>query len=135
MAIANFKPVSRDIAAELLDFVAAKNVGKSVVVDGEAYELVYISKNSSAFHKSRGLSVYFKSGKSIIRISDHWGSSEGYGKSRKLNCGLISGKDWRLVGKAEKVFCSTYAGRFPFEMLAGKCGLSALNKTCEHFSA
>lgn len=135
MTTATFKPLPRHIAQALADFITVKNLNQSVEIDSKAYTLVFISHNTSAFWRSRGLSAYFKTGRSIVRVSDHWAASEGYDRSRKLNCGSISGKKWVLTGKAEKVSATWRAGKYPWELLAGTCGLSSLNKTCDHFSA
>lgn len=135
MTSAAFKPIPITLANKLLAFLDRRNLNKSIEIDGKSYELIFISQNSSAFFKSRGLSVYFKTGRSIIRISDHWAQSIGNDRSRKLNCGSISGKSWVMSAAAPRVYCSKYAGKFDWVMLAGICGLSALNKTCDHFSA
>ena len=135
MTTATFKALDTKTAQALASFIGNRNYQKSIEIDGRSYTLVYISRNSSAFFRSRGLSAYFKTGRSIVRISDHWAMSEGYDKSRKLNCGSISGKNWVLSGKTAKVICDWNAGRFGWEMLAGICGLASLNKTCDHFSA
>ena len=135
MTTAKFKPIPRETADRLIGFIDRRNLGKSVEIDGKTYTLDFISHNSSAFFKSRGLSVYFRVNRSIVRISDHWAASVGNDRSRKLNCGSISGKCWVMDGVCERLSCSTYAGKYPFVMLAGICGLTALNKTCDHFTA
>lgn len=132
---ATFKPVSRDIAQRLADFICSKNVGKSVAINGETYRLDYISRNSSQFFRSRGLSAYFRVGRSVVRISDHWSKSKGHERSRKLNCVSISGKQWELAGRSEKIYLSWQSGKYPWVLLAGRCGLSSLNKTCDHFTS
>lgn len=132
---AKFKPIDPVLAQKLLAFVDRRNLEKAVEIDGTTYTLVYISQNSSAFFQSRGLSVYFKTGRSIIRISDHWAKSVGNDKSRKLNCGSISGKTWIMDGETQRISFDKYSGKYPWVMLAGKCGLTSLNKTCDHFSA
>lgn len=132
--MATFKHIDSNLAKALIAFIDRRNLGKSVDVDGKSYRLDYISHNSSAYWQSRGLSVYFRCGRSIIRISDHWSQSNGFDRSKKLNCGSISGKWWTIENAgAAKLYCSKYAGKFPFEMLAGICGLSALNKECDHW--
>lgn len=131
--MATFKKINSKVARQLVDFIDRRNLGKAVVIDGKEYVLDHISHNPSGFFNSRGLSVYFRVGKSIVRISDHWAASpEAFARSRKLNCGHISGKQW-VTEAVEKVYCHKYAGRFPFEMLAGICGLSVLNKECDHW--
>lgn len=135
IASAKFKPIDPALAKKLLAFVGRPNLGHAVEIDGVTYTLVYISQNSSAFFRSRGLSVYFKTGRSIVRISDHWSESIGNDRSRKLNCGSISGKIWVMAGATARIEFGKYAGKYPWVMLAGKCGLTSLNKTCDHFSA
>lgn len=134
MSQVTFKQIDQNLAQQLIDFMNSRNIGKSIVIDNIKYTLEHISLNKNQFFGSRGLSVYYKTGKSIIRISDHWAKSKHYDRSRKLNCGLISGKNWCINNKPDtKVYCSTYAGKYAFEMLAGIAGLSKLNKTCDHF--
>lgn len=128
-----FQPIASALTLALLDFVGAKNLNKTVEIDGKSYTLVFISKNSSAFFRSRGLSVYFKTGRSIIRISDHWAASVGNDKSRKLNCGGISGNRWIMTKSAPRIYFGRFCGKYPWVMLAGKCGLRSLNRTCDHF--
>lgn len=133
-SIAKFKPIDPALARALLEFVDRRNLGKTVEIDGQDYVLSYISQNSNAFFQSRGLSIYFKTARSIIRISDHWSKSLGNDRSRKLNCGSISGKTWILDGATDRISFDRYAGKYPWVMLAGRCGLASLNKTCDHWS-
>lgn len=131
-----FKEIDKNLALKLLDFVSPKNLNKSITIDGVEYIFDFMSKNSSQFWKSRGLSVYFKTNKSIIRISDHWAKSNYNEKSRKLNCGSIGGKTWIIDNKTdEKIIFFKYAGKYPWAMLAGKAGLSKLNKSADHWSS
>lgn len=95
-----FRPVETAIANALLDFTERRHLNQSIMIDNKTYTLFHISQNSSAFFRSRGLSIYFKMARSIIRISDHWAETKGYEKTRKLNCGTISGKHWTLPHKA-----------------------------------
>jgi hypothetical protein len=132
---ATFKPLDKSTAQKLADLICVKNLNGTFDVDGKSYTLVYVSRNSSQFFRSRGLSAYFKVGRSIVRVSDHWAKSEGFERSRKLNCGSISGKLWEIEAGAEKVLTSWRAGKYSWELLAGICGLSRLNKTCDHFTA
>lgn len=134
MPSAKFSPIRPELARELLTFVSAANVGKAIEIEGKTYRLDHISRNSSRFFQSRGLSIYFRTGRSVIRISDHWGASVGNEKSRKLNCGSISGKFWTLAGPTDRLSFDRWAGKYPWVMLAGICGLASLNKTCDHWS-
>lgn len=130
-----FNRISPDIAARLLDFASHKNIGKDVQISGEKYTVEHISRSSSKYHKSRGLSVYFRHKRSVVRISDHWSSSNHFSRSKKLNCGFIDNHSWQINNRADdKIECSKFsAGKYPFVMLAGMAGLSLLNKTCEHW--
>jgi hypothetical protein len=132
---ATFKPIDTSIAQKLADLISAKNLNRSFDIDGKTYTLVYISLNKCTFFRSRGLSAYFKTGRSIVRISDHWAKSQGFDRSYKLNCGSIAGKFWELKGGADKVFTNWHCGKYRWELLAGICGLTKLNKTCDHFTA
>ena len=129
----NFKSIDEKLATELLDFAQYSNIGQITEIDGASYKLDHISRSSSSFFKSRGLSIYYRHKKSVIRISDHWSASVGNDRSRKLNCGLIDGHKW-IVSKSEKVETHKFGGgKYAFQMLAGIAGLSTLNKTCEHW--
>lgn len=132
--MATFQEIPAPLAMALIDFIDRRNIGKSIEFEGVEYVLDFISHNTSAFFQSRGLSVYFRTGRSVIRISDHWSASNHNARSGKLNCGLISGKRWEIDNRStRKLACFRYAGRFPFQMLAGKCGLSVLNRECDHW--
>lgn len=115
----NFTPISNKLAYQLLEFVDRRNIDKSIVIDGKTYKLNHISVNSNQFWKSRGFSCYFRVDRSIVRISDHWASSVGNDKSRKLNCGQISGKRWN-IGISDRLFFGKYAGKYSWVLLAGK---------------
>lgn len=131
---ATFRQIPAKLATQLLDFVHQRNIGKSVNIDGQRYTLDHISKNSSKFYRGRSLSIYFRTGRSVIRISDHWSQSNGNDRSVKLNCRFIDEHWWAIDndGSAPLSF-GRYTSRFPWRMLAGKCGLSTLNKTCDHW--
>lgn len=134
MPTATFKQIPNDLANKLLAFVDRRNLGKSTEIDGVSYTLDHISQNSSKFWKSRGLSVYFRAGRSVIRISDHWSKSTGNDRSRKLNCGFIGDCQWFIDNDGgAPLSLDKYAGKFPWKMLAGKCSLATLNKTCDHW--
>jgi hypothetical protein len=131
--LVNFTPIEISLANKLIEFISRKNLGKTIIIDNKKYKLEFISHNSNSFFKTRRLSVYFKVDKSIIRISDHWVKSVGNNKSHKLNCHSISGKNWIINKKTERIYCTWNCGRYPWVMLAGKAGLSKLNKSCDHF--
>lgn len=145
-----FKPVSRQLALQLIAAVRGKKVGTTIDIDGETYTYDYCSIKSAALHRGRGFSLYFKVGKSIIRISDHWTRSNGNDRSRKFNCGAIGSMivhtsdgdiEWDenkpqywVIDNDDQPFESTYlSGRFPHRLLAGKASLAKLNKVCEHW--
>ncbi|MFZ2871274.1 hypothetical protein [Zavarzinia sp.] len=134
MSEAIFSPIPREIAQRLAEFASRRNLGKTVEVEGQSYTLDYISASSRQRLKSRGLSLYFRAAGHVIRISDHWAESEGNDGSRKLNCGSISGKRWRLGEQAEHIYYYGKGGRrFPFRLLAGRCSVAILNQTCDHW--
>lgn len=134
MSKVTFRQIPDTIANALLDFASRPNIGKSIDVAGETYTLDYISQNSSRFFQSRGISVYFRVGRSVVRISDHWCQSNRHDRSRKLNCGSISGQFWRIENRdAGTLFWGRYSGAYPWVMLAGRAGLNVLNKTCDHW--
>lgn len=132
---AKFKPIDVILAETLLKFSDKNNINKSINVDGEIYTLTYISKGYNPFirSRSRGVSIYFKHKRSIIRISDHWTKSVGYDRKKKFNCGDISGKKFIMNGYATRVYYTRYSGKQKLSLLAGKCGLVVLNKICDHF--
>lgn len=45
----------------------------------------------------RSLSIYFRSGNNLVRISDHWSSG-----SKAFNCGNIASCRWRLSGSSAR---------------------------------
>ena len=127
-----FTPINDpDLVAALLDFAMHKNIGKVITVQGTDYELDYISESHRPI--GRGLSIYYRVGRSILRISDHWSRTQGYERSRKLNCGGIDTAWWELVGPAREYSFNRYSGTYPWRMLAGKAGLGKLNKSVDHW--
>ncbi|WP_216395547.1 hypothetical protein [Arcanobacterium phocae] len=132
MATIEFKQVPAELAIQLMDFVNANNIGKAITIDDVEYTLDFISRNSSRFFQSRGLSVYFRVDRSVIRISDHWAETNET-RSRKFNCGTIDGHRWTLAN-TEAPFEHTYrAGKYPHRLLAGKASLVKLNADCDHW--
>jgi hypothetical protein len=131
-----FTEIDRSLASQLLAFVNARNEGKSIEIDGESYLLEYISHNKNAFFRSRGLSVYFRVGDDVIRISDHWAASNHHDRSRKLNCGRIDEHVWEIDNAtADTLSCSWRAGRFAWVMLAGRASIAELTAAgCDHWS-
>lgn len=144
-----FQPIDSSLAEKLLDFATHGKVGQSIVIDGVEYRLDHISVGKNSFWRSRSASVYYRTGRSVIRISDHWSANPSRPRSRKANCGEIgakwewdedhedqvwkSGATW-LIDTAKSVEWSRYAGRYPWVMHAGKAGLVALNKSVNHWS-
>lgn len=128
---ANFRPLDLAVAEELVNFAATRrNIGKSIELAGRSFTLDHISHNTSAFWKSRGLSIYFQSDRSVVRISDHWSQSRGNPRSRKLNCGRISSSYWTIRNRpGEFVLCHSHsAGKYPYKMLAGILGLTGFER-------
>lgn len=70
-----FQEIPNELAHKLLDFASKTRIGRTIEIDGKLYRLDHISQNSSRFFKSRGMSVYYRVDRSIIRISDHWCAS------------------------------------------------------------
>lgn len=130
-----FQKVNDSIVDELIKhYENGLRLGKEVVINDKSYKLIYKSEQKNAFFKSRGLSLYFKVDRSIVRISDHWSESIGNDRSRKLNCGYISNSQyWKLNFKAKRYQISRGSGKYPYTVLIGAAGLKTLNKECEHF--
>lgn len=149
--MADFKEIPSAVVDKLVDFAYRKNIGKSISIDGKTYTLNFISESSSAFFHSRCVSIYYKTGSSIVRLSDHWSSSNGFAKSRKMNCGPIGkGKKevdkfgevsyggapyWNLKNKTQDYTpCNRFGfGKYGTKIFGGICGLSVLNKECDHW--
>lgn len=152
-ALVNFAPVPAATTRKLLDFAQRNNLGKTIEIDGETYVLDHMSIGKSAFFRSRSCSIYYKVGRSIIRISDHWSHTPDRPRSRKLNCGQIGGKFvpsfdedgyyersqwktgsvWALPAGMERIQWTRYAGKYPWELYAGRAGLVKLNKSVDHW--
>ena len=132
--VITFKPISDEIALQLIAFVNQRNLGKSITIDGKTYTLDHISIGKSAFWKSRSYSVYFRVGRSVVRISDHWSETTHHPRSQKLNCGAIRSAYWVLADKSRQTLESTYqSGQYPWALKAGIAGLTALNKSVDHW--
>lgn len=127
-----FRPLDASVARELIEFsCSSRNVGKSVDVLGKTYTLEHISRSTSAFWKSRGISLYFRTGRSVVRISDHWSETNGMDRSRKFNCGKIGSSFWKIDNHGDDDIIETYshsAGRFPHRVLAGVCSMRSLER-------
>ena len=87
-----FKPIDSSLAEKLLDFATRDKVGQSIVVNGTWYRLDHISVGKNSFWRSRSASVYYRTGRSVVRISDHWSANPSRPRSRKANCGEIGDK-------------------------------------------
>lgn len=131
--VVNFRPVPEKLTRQLLNFVQTKNLGKSITIDGTEYTLDYISESHRK--TSRGLSIYFRVERSILRISDHWSQTAGNPRSRKLNCGRIDTAYWALDNHpaSQPLTFTWHAGKYPWRVMAGKAGLSILNKSVTHW--
>lgn len=135
MVDVTFRSIAPFLAQSLISFsLDRRNLGKSIEIENKIYTFDYVSRNTSAFFKSRGLSIYFTVDRSVIRISDHWASSHGFDRSGKLNCVSISGKAWHIgKGAAEIMIYGHSCGKYPFRSLAGIAAKSKLNCTCDHW--
>lgn len=149
--MATFKHIPYQLAKQLVDFACSRNIGKIINVDGKDYQLDHISAKCSAFFRSRSVSIYYRVGRSVIRLSDHWSASKFFPRSKKMNCGLMGGglagydetgekvyKDairWSLANKDDRrVWCNRFGFyRHGTNISGGICGLSVLNKECSHW--
>lgn len=131
---ATFNPLDREVARALLKFAAQRSaVGRTIELGGRVYTLEHISRTTSAFWRSRGLSIYFRSGRSVVRISDHWSQSRHHRRSRKLNCGHIASCFWSIRNRADDAMeCYDFGGKYPYKMIAGICGLNGFKKAIGH---
>lgn len=128
---ASFKPLPVKTATELLGFAHARNIGKPLGATLPRHKspkqvtLDHVSNNTNQFFKSRGLSVYYRTKTHVVRISDHWSASNGYPRSRKLNCGYISRSYWAIDNEPDAAFYWHGHGgtKYPYRMLAGICAL------------
>ena len=127
---AHFRPLDAAVARQLVEFARHDRVGKTIEIAGRAYTLDYISRSSSAFWRSRGISIYYRSQRSVVRISDHWSATRRSPRSRKRNCGSIGSCWWTLADRAHDRFESAKfgGGRYPHTLLAGICGLTGFRK-------
>lgn len=131
-----FTEIDDRITVALLQFAERKHVGKPITIDGVDYTLDGIFHSTSQFFRSRGLSIYFRTGRSIVRISDHWSRSNHHPRSRKFNCGPLGGyAAWWVIDNRSpaRVSFDRYAGKYPWTMLAGRAGLTAVNKSVPHW--
>lgn len=130
-----FKQIDDNLANQLIAFCYKKNLNKTITIENVEYTLDYLKVDSSAFFKSRSFSAYFKVGRSIIRISDHWAKSKFKDKSQKMNCISVSGKSWSINNKTKDTLSVfQFAGKYPFQVFAGIASLSKLNKDCDHWN-
>lgn len=131
-----FKQIKKEIARQLVNFSEKAKIGDTIKIDGKTYTFNYQARSSSAFFKSRGLSLYFRVNRSVVRISDHWAKTNHHPRSKKFNCVSVSGKYWNLNdSNSDTISTSAFrAGKYPFELKAGIAGLSKINKDCEHWA-
>ena len=150
--MAKFKEFSKDISKILIEFSKKRNtkIGDCIMIGDQQYTLTHKSISSSKFWHSSSISIYFHNKRSIIRISNHWSKSNNFPHCKKLNCGRIGinvigydknnypqysrGQFWQLDDKTDQRFEEKYSvSRYPITLIAGKCGLSVLNKQCNHW--
>lgn len=132
--VVTFTQIDNTVAQQLLDFACRKNLGREITIEGKNYQLDYISRTFNAYHRARGLSIYYRVERSVVRLSDHWSKSKNNDRSRKFNCGFIDDQFWILNNKhSDFLLMTRYSGKYPFKILAGKAGLNQLNQHCEHW--
>lgn len=149
--MAIFKEISQDLAHELVTFAKRRGVkaGDSIVIEGKKYIFNYRSQNKDSFFHSRSISLYFRVGRSVVRIADHWSKSKLFDRSRKMNCGRLGGGIcgvdekgyalyskgvfWELANKTRKQVYFMFFNRFESPLIGGICGLKVLNKECNHW--
>lgn len=128
---ADFKAVSAKLAEKLFNVATERKglkVGETIKIDGKNYTLDYVSISSyNAYFGTRGISIYYRHGNSVIRISDHWSDSgDVFKRSNKLNCLWIASCYWRLLNvtkeSAVEVF-SPNCGKYGYRVIGGKCML------------
>lgn len=130
--VAVFRQVPDEVTLALADFLDARNLGRGLTVDGQRYTLDYLSVTTGG--PRRGFSVYYLTGRSVVRISNHWSVSRGHPRSRLLNCGQIDSAWWEIDNRTVETVPVTYrSGRYPWQTLAGVCGKTVLNQTVPHW--
>lgn len=134
----NWMPIHETLANQLLEFAlkVRSKIGKSIELYGETYTLDYVSQSHTTYYSQpqRSLSVYFRVGRSVVRISDHWASSRHHPRSKKLNCTDIDGHEWHIDNKAPAFsFHGLGCGKYSWVLLAGRASLVQLNRTCKHW--
>ena len=152
LIVAIFKEIPARLASRLVAFGEdwRNKVGDAVTIDGLSYVMTYRHAGKNKFFRSRGISIYFHVGRSIIRLSDHWSQSNNFPKSKKMNCGIIGssfigydnddnklysrGVRWSIDNKTKtRIMTRMLGGRYPSYLMAGICGLTVLNKECDHW--
>lgn len=123
-----FKPVDSSLTRELLSASDRKRIGDILTLSsGRQFVLDHVSIGKNGFFRSRSFSMYFreKGKKSVIRISDHWSSSNHNERSNKLNCGYIRSCHWSIDNREEdKIhYHGKYSGKYPWVLMAGVCSL------------
>lgn len=118
---ATFDCVDPIIAEKLLQFSASASVGDEVTIDEITYVLNFLSIRKRR-DKIKSLSVYYEVNDSILRISDHWSSSDSY-NSERFNCGNIVDCFWKITNCKNMIFKETIYSTNK-KILAGICALS-----------
>ena len=121
---AEFKPLDNEIAKKLVDFSSRKNIDKIIEIDSQAYRLEHISFTPGYYHV-RSLSLYFRTRRSVIRISDHWSGTRYHPKSKNFNCEMIASCRWIIRDQKDNVIITQKfnGSKYPFVLLAGICGI------------
>ena len=129
--LADFSVISPELTEAL--FLAstgrkALKEGESIEIGGRTYTLDHISFSAyNPFFRQRGLSIYYRTGDSIVRLSDHWSNTGStFVKSRKLNCGRISSCLWNLNGAKNTDLVDMkghQSGKYPWRIIGGEARL------------
>ena len=124
---AYFKPLAPTIGRALVAFAYRRNLGKAVTIDGKRYTLRHLSIGKNAMFRSRGYSVYFERGRSVVRVSDHWSASRHSPRSGKLNCGFLRSCSWKILDRKGDRFEASglECGKYAYTLLAGMCSLKS----------
>lgn len=124
--VVKFNGIAKKLTQHLLGFATKNNLGKTTTFNNQKYTLDFLSISQ------KSCSIYYCTKRSVIRISDHWSYCYDRPRSRKFNCGNISGHFWMLSKPTEPIDFKRWSG-FKRTMLAGQCGKSVLNKSCAHW--
>ncbi len=115
----DFKAIDPGLAEKLFRAAYRGEIAKGgkIEIDGTEYTLDYVSRGDGSE------SYYFRTGNSIVRISDHWSKTPGMADERKFNVGNIRTSYWGLAdADRSKVFSP---GGAHFDMIGGIADLDS----------